>query len=384
MLPDVVAVADGAEGRQEKPETFLPVQEREAAKIVTIQREAVEEDPDDRDGGRRALNITRVREAHARLEPLEARFAAVVERSDLPVDEERLHRKRSQCADQLRVASRDHLAASAVQLYRLPPARSQHPHAIVLDLEEPLLAGKRALRERGQHERLIPRRDIAPGGLEGLHPGSKRRPFGGKIADLLDGETREDRLRVALGELRGGGRGICLLEQEPLLLLLGHPGERPPAAELEAEELDLQLSLGELLEQVALLGWSIPPTIPDDHRAGAVVARRNDPLEIGVLDGVVFHVHRQALLLGPNGRALGHGPALEDPVHLEAQIVVEIPGRVLVDDEETLARNPTRAERLGRPLGVALFPVRVELSSLFLGHGFGASPNVCCSTKRVL
>ena len=32
---------------------------------------------------------------------------------------------------------------------------------------------------------------------------------------------------------------------------------------------------------------------------------------------------------------------------------MEIPGRVLVDDEETLARYPAPAERLGRPLGVA-------------------------------
>jgi hypothetical protein len=52
---------------------------------------------------------------------------------------------------------------------------------------------------------------------------------------------------------------------------------------------------------------------------------------------------------------------------------VEVAGRVLVDDEETLARNPGPAERLGRPLGVALLPVRVKWSSLLLGPGFGAS-----------
>jgi hypothetical protein len=208
-----------------------------------------------------------------------------------------------------------------------------------------------------------------------LHPGPDRRPLGGRIADLLDGETREDRLGVALDELRAGGRAIRLLEQEPILLLLGHPGERPPAAELEAEQLKLQLSFGKLLERVALLGWSIPAAIPDDYAAGAIVAGRNDSLKIGVFDGVVLHMNRKALLLRPNGRALGHGPALEDPIHLKAQVVVEISGRVLVDDEETLARNPAPAERLGRPLGVALLPVFVKLRNLLLGHGCGASLN---------
>jgi hypothetical protein len=123
---------------------------------------------------------------------------------------------------------------------------------------------------------------------------------GGRIADFLDSETREDRLGVPLDELRAGGRGIRLLEQEPLLLLLGHPSERPPATELEAEQLNIQLSFGKLLERVAFLNWSVPPAIPDDHPAGAIVAGRNDSLKIGVLDGVVLHMNCKALLLRSN------------------------------------------------------------------------------------
>jgi hypothetical protein len=83
----MVPVADGAERGQEQPQTFLARQEREAAQVVPIRRQAVEEDPDDRDSGDRAGNIASAREADARLEPLEARLAALVGRDDLAVDE---------------------------------------------------------------------------------------------------------------------------------------------------------------------------------------------------------------------------------------------------------------------------------------------------------
>src|SRR5262249_4364684 len=158
----------------------------------------------------------------------------------------------------------------------------------------------------------------------GLQPCPDGCTFGGRIADLLNCQTREDRLRVTLDEFRTGSRGIRLLEQEPLLVLLGHPGERPPATKLEAEQLDLHLPLGKVLEWIAFLDRSVPSAIPDDDASGAVVASRNDPFKIGVLDRVVFHMNRETLLLRPHGRALGNGPALEDSVHLKAQVVVEI------------------------------------------------------------
>ena len=86
------------------------------------------------------------------------------------------------------------------------------------------------------------------------------------------------------------------------------------------------------------LDRAVPAAVPDDDRAGAVVAWRDHALEVGVLDRVVLDVDGQALLFRAHRRPLRHRPALEHPVHLEAQVVVEAPRRVLLDDEQSAAR----------------------------------------------
>jgi hypothetical protein len=75
---------------------------------------------------------------------------------------------------------------------------------------------------------------------------------------------------------------------------------------------------------------------------------------------MVLDVNGQPLLLGSERGALRHRPALEHAVHLQAHVVVQAAGGVLLDDEQPALAGARRAERLGRARGVALLPVVVE------------------------
>src|SRR5256886_16247640 len=69
-------------------------------------------------------------------------------------------------------------------------------------------------------------------------------------------------------------------------------------------------------------------------RSRAIVAFGDDPLEVAVLERVVFHMDREPLV-GTVGRgALGDGPGPEHAIHLEPQVPVEPPGGVHVDHEQ--------------------------------------------------
>ena len=75
---------------------------------------------------------------------------------------------------------------------------------------------------------------------------------------------------------------------------------------------------------------------------------------------MILDVDGQALLAVTHRWALGHRTALEDAVHLQAEVVVEAPGGMFLDDEKPAPRRAPPAEGLGRPRGIALGPVRVE------------------------
>src|SRR5262249_5538917 len=204
--------------------------------------------------------------------------------------------------------------------------------------------------------------------LEGIHMGADGREMRRHIRDLLHGETREDRLRIPIDELLARRAPVGLLEEEPLRLLARHARERPAAAELVAEELDLDLAAPELLERILRLRRAIPAAVPHDHRTRPVVAGGDHALEIGVLHGMVLDVHGQPSLLGMHRRPLGHRPALQHAVHLEAEVIVEAAGRVLLHDEEASADEPAPSEGLGRPLRIPLFSVLLQLRRPLLPH----------------
>jgi hypothetical protein len=108
--------------------------------------------------------------------------------------------------------------------------------------------------------------------------------------------------------------------------------------------------------------------VPHDDGAGAVGVLRDDAFEVGVLERVVLDVDGPTLDLGPERRAVGHCPALEHPGRLQAEVVVEAPAGVLLDDEEAAHPGPATPEGLRGAVGVARPPVAVELRRPLVDH----------------
>ena len=140
--------------------------------------------------------------------------------------------------------------------------------------------------------------------------------------------------------------------------------------------------------------------VPDDDVPAAVLAVRDDPLEVEVLDGVVLDVHREVADLRIQGEALGHGPAHEHAVDLEPEVVVQRAGPVTLDHEARRAVARHRLGRAGRLAGlgeVPLLPVLLEAHAPPVyqdsavpgvrGHNDGAGPAMvqgCRRARRVL
>src|ERR1700744_6522034 len=73
--------------------------------------------------------------------------------------------------------------------------------------------------------------------------------------------------------------------------------------------------------------------VPDHDGAAAVLAFRNDAFEAAVLHGVVFDRDEEAAVGGDVTGTFGDGPGFEHAVPAEAEVVVEVRGGVLLDDE---------------------------------------------------
>ena len=97
---------------------------------------------------------------HARLQSLEAWVSRFVDSHDLAVDDKSFKREHPERARDFRVGCGDLLSVPAIQLCLFPRASGQNSDAVVLDLEEPLLSGKRAASYGSQHESLALGRDV--------------------------------------------------------------------------------------------------------------------------------------------------------------------------------------------------------------------------------
>ncbi len=139
----------------------------------------------------------------------------------------------------------------------------------------------------------------------------------------------------------------------PLILTSAHlPASFSPC------KLELQLPL--LQRELRVDDGRPRPAVPEHHRPRPVLAFRDDALEGAVLDRVVLDAHGEPLVARVEGRALGHGPAQQDAVPLQAEVVVEPRRRVLLDAVRGPARGARLAGRLGRPGEVALLLVVLE------------------------
>ena len=144
---------------------------------------------------------------------------------------------------------------------------------------------------------------------------------------------------MVLGVPAVDGEVVVLVQQQPLLLvatLLVGAHQHELAAQLLAVELDVQLSGLDGRARIVglLLGVGHPgAAVPHDDVTAAVPTARDDPLEGGVLDRVVLHVHRQPAHRRVERGSLGHRPRDQHAVHLEPEVVVQRSRAVALDDE---------------------------------------------------
>ena len=109
-------------------------------------------------------------------------------------------------------------------------------------------------------------------------------------------------------------RTISQLRSSPSRLR-GH--ERPLPFELAPVQDHGQRAIGALARD--LVGAAIEQL----HRAGAVLARRDVALEVGVLERVVFDVNRERALASAQRHAARQRPAHQGAVALQPQVVVQ-------------------------------------------------------------
>ena len=124
------------------------------------------------------------------------------------------------------------------------------------------------------------------------------------------------------------------------------------------QSLALQRELEIALRQRLLGGLrsiGLPITaIPQHDRAAAILTLGDRPFKVAIIEGMIFDLDRKPLVIGIERRSFGHSPGFENAIQLEPQIVVELGGVVLLDDEAATGRWLDRIRsRLGASMTLA-------------------------------
>src|SRR5205085_11164665 len=131
---------------------------------------------------------------------------------------------------------------------------------------------------------------------------------------------------------RGGSRLVALSDDQPVLRVARElrRHERPGAVEALALQSHGQSAVSLLLDEL------VGARVPDLDAAGSVLAFRDLAFERRVLERVVLDMHGQPLVARLERDAFRHRPARKRSVALEAEVVVEPPRVVALDDEDRL------------------------------------------------
>src|SRR5436853_996794 len=130
---------------------------------------------------------------------------------------------------------------------------------------------------------------------------------------------------------------IDLLQAPILTLYVSHSGlhDRPLSPKFRAIQGESHDAVVERGRCVGSLGSDHLKfaEVPYDDFARAVFTFREGFLEQKVVKRVVFHVDREAPHTRIFARPLRHGPRYEDRANFQPEVIVEIPGPVLLDRE---------------------------------------------------
>ena len=208
----------------------------------------------------------------------------------------------------------------------------------------------------------------------GKHEGGRR--FACAAFDLTHRPAGGDRAIEIEQRLRGAGtrRPIAVLDQQPVAALAAEaiglqPHQDPTPFKTLAGQGKFEVAaLQGIFGSLAPLGSPVTP-VPQLHRAAAILPLGYGPLEVAIVERMILDLDRQPLVGGIDGRPPGHRPGLEHSAEFEAQIIVQMAGRMFLDHETQAIRgcddqSPAGLSGLAE---VALFEVALEV-----GGGFGA------------
>jgi len=170
------------------------------------------------------------------------------------------------------------------------------------------------------------------------------------FADLFDGAFGYG----AVGKALGDGLLVfiaCVLiavfDQEPIRLARSrisgvHANKCTPAMKLLAVEVEFQMSGSEAF--VGVFKRFPGAEVPHHDRAATILAFGNSAFKIAVFDGVVFDLNGKTFVGGEIARAFRNGPAFEDAIPGETEIVVKMRCCVFLNDERKFARLRSRTD----------------------------------------
>jgi hypothetical protein len=160
---------------------------------------------------------------------------------------------------------------------------------------------------------------------------------------------------------------VPLMQQKPLFLarsVVPATHQHKTTAQLLAVDFGVQLSGRNSSSRVVGAVRFPGAAVPHDDVTSAVLPRRDHPLEIDILDGMVLDMDRDALHRGIESRALRDSPAHQHAIDFEAKVVVEPASPMPLHHEPPSAVAGSRRGHPGWLRGtgeVPLTPIRREL-----------------------
>src|SRR6185437_2234456 len=110
-----------------------------------------------------------------------------------------------------------------------------------------------------------------------------------------------------------------------------HAHEMPPAVQFGPLQREIEMPL--VIPPVRIAVGNPFAAVPDHDRAADVLALRDRALEFVVFDGVILDVNGEAVLAEHETGTFGHRPAFHDPIELQAEVIVQAPRRMFLDNE---------------------------------------------------
>ena len=135
---------------------------------------------------------------------------------------------------------------------------------------------------------------------------------------------------------------VTLLDQQPdRLLAIPNPRQGESAFQLLAFQPDGYLAIFDGLmerDELTVAFGDIPEGagVPHDHAPGAIFALWNDALEVAIFERVILSRHGETLIACVHRRPLWNSPRFKDAVDLQAEVIVQSTGVMLLDNEYRL------------------------------------------------